>query len=411
MQNAPHNSCNRSSERLQAELDVLVRGLHDEARLLFARTSKSCVLERERILAAVSNGQMIEPRYDFDRHRVEARCWDALLRARELAKESIAPVLYQERLSELETELVMLESLGNAKQIRAMAARRYGTGAAAVDDNRPTYRLADVAAVILNSIERDDEPLTVPARDEDGLSLERLALALAKAVGLNIDVRVDPGLTANAAAGDRTIFIKDKEFGTREALRLAVHEVLGHLVAAHNGRAQPLGIFALGTAGSFTDQEGLAIYLEEVAGVLDGNRLRTLAARVWVTDAMHAGARFGEVARDLMQEHGFPLRDAVVLAERAYRGGGIARDAVYLRGWMRVRHALMDGSASLDELWAGKLGLRDLPTTRALEPAGYFRPPLCVPNLSRSLETTASGTSFDTSPPSLVTSLTRFDAT
>ena len=403
--------CDEYDSRLQAELDVLVRGLHDKARLLFALTSKNGLRERRRLLSGVMRGVMVEPCSEVERQRVEPRFWAALRRARLLSETCVAPELYQARLTELETELCMLESLGNPKQIRSMAARRYGTGAMPVDDARPTYRLSDLAGAILHSIDRDDEAASVPSHAEEGLSLERLAYALARSVGLTIDVRVEPRLTANAAAGDRTVFIADRTFGNREAVRMAVHEVLGHLVAAFNGRAQPLGIFALGTAGSFTDQEGLAIYLEEAAGVLDGTRLRTLAARVIVTDAMHDGARFGEVARDLIREHGFTAEEAIALTERAFRGGGIARDTVYLRGWMRVRHAIAEERAELTELWAGKLGLRDLQTTRGLRSQGYFRPGFCIPNLSQSLCATGTGTSFDTSPPSLVTSLTRLEAT
>ena len=66
-------------------------------------------------------------------------------------------------------------------------------------------------------------------------------------------MRVEPNLTAGAATGDRTVYLADRRFGPREALRLAVHEVLGHLTSAANGRVQPLRIMEWGTGFSFAD--------------------------------------------------------------------------------------------------------------------------------------------------------------
>lgn len=410
LQSAQHSYSDYPLDRRHSELEVLIRALHDEARLLFGFTSKKALQERQRLVEAVAREQMVEPLSEVPRYRVAPRFWKALERARALAEGSVAEELYQDRLTELEMELVMLECLGVPKQMRAMAARRYGTGEDLVDGTRG-YRLAEAALDILHSVPREDEPATVPARSDAGPSLRKLVLKTASELGLDIEVRIEPGLTANAAAGDRTVFLADRTFGRREALRLAVHEVQGHMVAAFNGRAQRLGIFALGTAGSFTDQEGIAIYIEEAAGVLDGTRLRTLAGRVIVTDAMHQGARFGEVARELVREHGFTATEAVALTERSFRGGGLARDAVYLQGWLRVRNAIAAGTAAPHELLAGKLGLRDLAPARKLKQMGLFRDGVYVPSLARNLGTTGPGTSFDTSPPSLVTSLTRFEAT
>ena len=63
---------------------------------------------------------------------------------------------------------------------------------------------------------------------------------LAAGVGLAVEVRVEPRLSAGAATGERTVFIAARRFGRNEARRLAVHEVFGHLLAAANGREQPL---------------------------------------------------------------------------------------------------------------------------------------------------------------------------
>ena len=245
----------------------------------------------------------------------------------------------------------------------------------------------------------------------EGTSLRDLMLAYAEHVGLHVAVRVDSHLIANAAVGDRTVFIADRLFGAYEAQRLATHEVYGHLVSAFNGRTQPLGIFAIGTADSYGDQEGVAIFLEEIAGLLTEERQRTLAGRLLVTHAMHAGVSFGDAVRALVQEHEFTPVDAVTLGERAYRAGGVARDAVYLTRWLRVRTAVARGEATLDELQLGKVSLGALPEVRRLMNEGLVSRPSYLSNLATSLGKTGAGTRSETLPPSFATSLTRLDAT
>jgi hypothetical protein len=162
------------------------------------------------------------------------------------------------------------------------------------------------------------------------------------------------------------VFVASRRFGRRECVRLVAHEVLGHAVAAANGSAHPLKLVETGTAGSFADQEGTAIALEEAAGALDAPRWRVLAARVVATDRMHAGASFGETALSLHRDLGLPPDVAVVTAERAYRGGGVARDAAYLIGYLRVRDALGRELVTLDELRQGRVSLSAIPALRAL---------------------------------------------
>lgn len=399
------------SRRVQIELDLRLKRIATVAHTLPARTARHGRGERARLVAALLADEVLEPAFTSEPARVDREIWRALDEARVLAPEVSAGELYLSRLDELELELTLLEVLGDASQVRPMAARRFGTGADKVRIGNSEVPLREIAAVLLDEVNGPTEARTLPATSDEGPSLEAVLRRVASVAGLEIDVRVEPELVADAAAGERTVFIANRRFGEREATRLAVHEVLGHLVAAANGRSQPIGLTTVGTAGSFTDQEGLALALEERSGLLDAARVRTFAARVWVTDRMHAGARFGDVARDLVREFGFSARDAVALGERAYRGGGVARDAAYLRGWLRVRRALNAGEASIDELRLGRVGLDDLETLRGLIAIGELRPSVYRPSLSRSLGATAVGTNASTSPPSFAASLTRFEET
>ena len=396
--------------RLQAELDVLLRRLHREARLLFGATTRSDPSERQRLVRVLANGGHARPNWAWEPISVDRSIWRALDRAKELAEHSIARDLYLSRLDEIDTELLLCESLGRPKLVRPMAARLFGTGAEAAFDD-VDFTLVDVAHEILATTGSEVEEPTVPALSDHGRSVQAIMLSHARRVGLQIAVRVDPGLIASAAVGERTVFIADRLFGEREADRLAVHEVYGHLVSAFNGRAQVLGVLAAGTAGSYATQEGVAIHLEERAGLLDASRRRTLAARLLVTQAMHAGASFGDVAKSLVGEHGFRPSEAVALCERSFRGGGVARDAVYLGSWLQVRRGVSEGLTSLSELQLGKVAFSDVEDLRRLAVEGMVGGPAYLSNFARSFGSTGAGTRSAMSPPSLATSFTRFDAT
>ena len=251
-QSAPRSFSDRLGARLQAELDVALRRLHETARLLVGSTAHSDPAERHRLIESVARGEHAKPRWEWRRVVVDRAIWQQLARARQIAEDTDAGALYTPRLEELETELLLLESLGRTKQVRPMAARLFGTGGERVFDDAEQTVL-DVAHEILADASAEDEPKTIPAVSSGGANLRDLMLAYAKHVGLHIAVRVDPGLIAPAAVGERTVFIADRVFGNREAQRLATHEVYGHLVSAYNGRTQPLGIFAIGTASSYAE--------------------------------------------------------------------------------------------------------------------------------------------------------------
>jgi uncharacterized protein (TIGR02421 family) len=318
----------------------------------------------------------------------------------------------------MELDVALLAALGDARRVRPLAARRFGTGAEPIADAPGAagtpVSLFDYSRQLLRgpALRRGHERNLLPADAPEGApSLRAIIERVAQLAGLAVRVRVEPNLTAGAATGDHTVFVADRSFSPREAWRLAVHEVLGHLTAAANGSKQPLRLLEWGTAFSFADQEGVALCIEAAFGVLDRGRLRSLAGRVLATRNMHAGAAFGETARELMREHHFHPAEAIAITERAYRGGGVARDANYLRGFLRVRAAIARGETSLDELRMGRVGLDALPQLRALAARGLVSGPHHRPNLTRSCFSTSSGTTPWRLPPSAAASLISVELT
>lgn len=410
-QRAPEGAVRELRTELSA-LEFDLGPVHRRARLLLALTSRGAAGERDRLVADLKAHRALRPRWN----PVAPVGASAELRAVDRLRRRVEPLpvasLYLERLDELELELCMLEAFGKERRVRPLAARRYGDGSAAAPESVGGGQLLDLAQRILRQLEPESEAGTVPARGaQPAACLSGRMRTLIDALALDADVVVDAQLVAGAATGDRTVYVADRMFGEREAQRLLVHEVLGHLLAAANGRCQPLRILEWGTARSFADQEGVALCLEALCGAMDAHRLRTLAARVVATDAMHAGATFDDTARQLYERDGLTAAGAVAVAERAYRGGGVARDVVYLDGYLRVRQALADCTTDLDELRAGRLSVGAIPTLRALSSVGLSRPAPQRPNLTRSFCDTRSGTSPSTLPPSDAASLMRLELT
>jgi uncharacterized protein (TIGR02421 family) len=383
------------------------------ARLLPAVTARNAFEERARLAAELQRGEMPKPRFEYAAPRpchANLRWLDHL---RAEASQLPASRLYLAKIDELELDVAMLASLGDSRNLRPLAARRFGTGDELIDTVDGPVRLIDYSLRLLAgpSLRRRERP-SVPADSSPGeLCLRALVEHVANAAGLSVSVRVEPNLTAGAATGDRTVFLADRAFTLREAWRLALHEVLGHLTAAENGRLQPLRLLEWGTAFSFADQEGVALCIEQSFGVLDRARLRALAGRVLATRNMHGGASFGETARCLLRDHHFSAHDAIAICERAYRGGGVARDVGYLSGYLRVRRALAQADTTLDELRMGRVGLDALPELRALAVQGLLRPSVHRPNFSRSFLSTRSGTMPWRLPPSFAASLINVELT
>ena len=292
----------------------------------------------------------------------------ALAEARTLAASHALSAFYLGKLDEVETDFLIRDARPDSKALRPLLARRYGTGTEKYALNEGSISLFDVATRVLDEVPSEHDNTTMPPDDaRGGPSFAAVLKKVAHYAGLPLEgVSIREDLVASAAASGSWIWIANRPFGAREALRCAVHEVLGHLASTLNARAQSARIFQLGTAGAFEDQEGLAIALEEEAGFFDASRLRTLAGRVIATARFHEGASFEEVAIDLHRDHGLRAYDSIVIAERTFRGGGTARDACYMRGFLRIRSALRRGDASVNELRNGKITLHDLPMMRTM---------------------------------------------
>jgi uncharacterized protein (TIGR02421 family) len=159
---------------------------------------------------------------------------------------------------------------------------------------------------------------------------------------------------------------------------LLQHEVGTHLVTYFNGLAQPFSLLYIGFAGYDELQEGLAVLAEFLVNGLSGSRLRMLAARVKAAEYMIDGAGFVDTFNILVKDYGFSKSMAFTLVMRIYRGGGLTKDIIYLRGFLEILEYIKSGE-SLEPLYVGKISSAHIPIIKELQLRGILKPAPLVP--------------------------------
>ncbi|MEH6305350.1 DUF1704 domain-containing protein [Olivibacter sp. CPCC 100613] len=129
---------------------------------------------------------------------------------------------------------------------------------------------------------------------------------------------------------------KNYQISKQRAFALIQHEIGTHVVTYYNGKAQPLKLFYIGVPGYEQLQEGLAVFAEYLSGGLTNERLRILAARVVAVNSMITGNSFVDTFFLLTDKYFFTPETAFHITMRVYRGGGLTKDAVYLKGLLNL---------------------------------------------------------------------------
>ncbi|RNF82922.1 flavohemoglobin expression-modulating QEGLA motif protein [Montanilutibacter psychrotolerans] len=206
-----------------------------------------------------------------------------------------------------------------------------------------------------------------------------------------IEVELDPGLIAKAAAGSTRIRLRQgAAFSDYDRHQLLQHEAFVHSLTALNGQLQPvLPSLALASPRSTATQEGLATFAEQITGSIDIGRMKRLSLRIEAVAMALDGADFIEVFRYFLAAGQRP-EDSFASAQRVFRGvptnGGCAftKDTVYLRGLVGVhtffRWALRQQKLQLCRwLFAGKMTLADVQRFEPLFESGVLLPARWTP--------------------------------
>lgn len=179
-------------------------------------------------------------------------------------------------------------------------------------------------------------------------------------------------------SGDQLLIGGRTRVPRRRVEALLQHEIGTHLVTRYNGHLQPFQQLEVGLAGYDGLQEGLAVLAEYLVGGLSRFRTRVLAARVVAAHHLLDGATFVDTFRALDHNYEFSQRTAYTMTMRTYRGGGLTKDAVYLRGLLQILRYLHEGG-DLEPLFVGKVASAHLPLICELSVRQIIKPPALRP--------------------------------
>jgi hypothetical protein len=269
------------------------------------------------------------------------------------ATEPLGPLgrLYAERADELELEARLVEARGTAN-FRLLAAERFP---------EPPLALARACDVFVAEAERlvlDESQPLYPSDDpnEPRSLVSRLRLKV-RELGLACVVRIARSQLAAAATGTGVVSVRAGMRLTATATeRIALHELLGHALPRARARYASPPLLRAGTRGAADDEEGRALVVERRANLLDAERQRELALRHVAAVGVRRGAEPRDTAAMLLAR-GAPLERAVELTLRVHRGGGLAREIVYLPAYFAVASAFAEEPSLERWFERGRIGL------------------------------------------------------
>lgn len=283
---------------------------------------------------------------------------------------TLAHVLHQSQ-DELDRQITMLSDIGT---------RRFLPGSLQVFNRveAPLLRLANELLARLPRLREEGEE-SVDARTFARRAVQEIAWYRRRSPAFMARALIRRDMYSGLlTTGGNLLVGRETSMVARRVDALLQHEVGTHLVTYYNGQSQPLRLLRVGLAGYDGLQEGLAVLSEYLVGGLSRGRLRTLAARVVAAHALVAGASFTETFRLLTGSHGFEPRAAYTIVLRTFRGGGLTKDAVYLRGLVEILDYVGRGG-DLEPLFVGKLAADHIPVIRELLARGVLRPPALRP--------------------------------
>jgi uncharacterized protein (TIGR02421 family) len=286
--------------------------------------------------------------------------------------------LFREKQEELDREITLLRNLGTPR-FKWASYQLHGV----VEDD-----LLKLAQTILKHLPLEQQE---EYAEDPGTGGYVDAAAFAEAAHAELDhyrrlspaftggVEILPDVTAGLMVTKGILCVSRNLHVPRHRLEALLHHEIGtHVVTYSNGLVQPLKIFASGLAGYDALQEGLAVLSEYLCGGLTRARARVLAGRVVGVRALVDGADFVETFRLLSGDHAFPAHTAFIITVRIHRGGGLTKDAQYLRG-LRELLAYLRGEGTLEPLFVGKLGIPHIPVVQELVLRGVLHLPPVKP--------------------------------
>lgn len=188
-------------------------------------------------------------------------------------------------------------------------------------------------------------------------------------------------LSVNASLNKIKINATEK-FSENNIKRYIYHEIKTHVFRAENGKMQPFLIFKDGFPDYISTEEGLALNIENMNGLLKPVDIKRYSARV-IAASYSVNLSFYDIFDEIVKY--FPPADAFTIVQRVKRGiidtgnpGGHTKDFVYMDGFQKVGSFLKEGN-SIEILFTGKIGLEDVDQVQELIDQGILTKPKYLP--------------------------------
>ncbi|ARS37063.1 flavohemoglobin expression-modulating QEGLA motif protein [Pontibacter actiniarum] len=299
--------------------------------------------------------------------------------------------LFRDKRHELDKMLTMLADR-NSPDFLYSSMQLYGT----VDDQ--LLKVAEGILAALPAPARDVNTDLIPLPEFVAQAEREIAFLKEQYPALDSGVDVRDDVVGLIVSKGRLNVGTDAKIPRHRAQALIQHEVGTHILTYFNGKAQPLHQLYVGSPGYEELQEGLAVLSEWLVGGLDQERMRILAARVVSVYHLTKGCSFVDNFRRLKDAYHFDDETAWDVTMRVHRGGGLTKDAVYLRGLVHLLSYLKEGH-ELEPLLIGKIRQDYIPIVQELMYRNVLRPVPIKPrylldeNIKPKLEQLKSGIS------------------
>jgi alpha-L-glutamate ligase-like protein/uncharacterized protein (TIGR02421 family) len=201
--------------------------------------------------------------------------------------------------------------------------------------------------------------------------------------GINYKIVIVEDLPSRMAikTAQKTVLInlrKGAKFRYSDLEGTLAHEIDTHVYRYINGLLQPYQIFSEGLANYLETEEGLAVYNKELTYKNPRKFITRYLKVLAINDALTES--FKQTYQNLRARGVLP-NTAFYITYKAKRGltdtsrpGGFTREAVYAKGFREVKKYIDDGF-SLEKLYIGKVGIKDLSDIKNLgniKPAKYL---------------------------------------
>lgn len=284
--------------------------------------------------------------------------------------------LFRDKRMELEKQLLMLEER-ETKNFLHLSNSLYG---------ELGEELIQTAKEILEeiSVEENEDGERMLAEEFKQLALRELEHYRPHFPDVELGVEIRKDINGIMVSKSKLLIGEDFSLEGARAEALLQHEIGTHILTYGNGKHQPFKLFYAGMAGYDPLQEGLAVLAEYIVGGLTTARLRILAIRVLAVQSVCEGADFIETYRMLSQDYDFNDKSAFNISTRVHRGGGLTKDAAYLKGLIKLMEYLKKGG-ELEPLYAGKFALAHVPYVKELIHRRVVKTPFLPPYINSEL--------------------------